>query len=291
MPDELLSLDEERRNKYIVAPVGLALARVETGIRNLVKLGQVIPRTVYLVTNPEWTKDPRYQERYVKPLVENMKLYQEMFKIEQVNINVAEFESAFVGLFRLVSDIVWHETDAIVYVDCTSAPKPWFFACRDIVELFNGVKLYYVTRSSKAEYMLNYEDYSEKLTADPGGELWTYPTTLAPETLSQKILPGIVLDQPQTHRHRLLLRELYERENVENPRPISSKDLLKSINKTGNQSPNDAKRALTSVTRILRILADAGWVEVTGNRKKTSRLTEKGRILCRSLFADKPSNQ
>jgi len=278
--------EEEPRDRYIIAPVGIAVGRVETGILQLLKTRSVLPHVIYLVTNPVWTKDLEYVKRYVEPLLTKLKSFERIVNIEIVEMLIDDFDEAFTGIFQLISRLISQRRDVTVYLDCTSAPKTWLFACRDMVELFRGVRIYYVNRSKDPKYAITFADYDKKGALDPGGDLWTYPSKMPPNTLPQTIVPAIIRNEPAKKPHKDLLQILwmYERDRGASAPPVSNRETLNWLvrHKDGWKK---SEAHLTRVSKIMSILEDAGLVIIpVSERKRGFALTEKGLRLVKQLF-------
>lgn len=149
----------------VLSPVGAYIGRVKTGInwalaRTDVASKKVEVNIIFLVART-WAEaaDPDY-ERAVGGLIEEFNspdliVRFKQFKVGRQTIDVDDETCCTVWLVRTLAPFLRSGSDTAAFIDMTSGPKEWIFACHYVAELFDRLCFYNV-KSKKAKMPRNF---------------------------------------------------------------------------------------------------------------------------------------
>lgn len=142
----------ELKRSIIVAPVGAYVGRVKRGVEWA--LGLQDPRhtkvEISFVVDRAWMADPQYNDVIQKLKGEfddaQLKSQFKALKVGQWLIDMEDETSCTAWLLKNLAVFLQRSRDGHVFVDMTSAPKEWIFACHYVAEFFDkeSVTFYYV---------------------------------------------------------------------------------------------------------------------------------------------------
>jgi len=156
----------------IVAPVGAYFSRVKNGVRWAVGRTDVSSRKaevrIIFVLARTWAAEPDYKTD-MKHLTEEFSSPElaaqfKQFKVECETIDIDDETSCTVWLVRTLGPFLRSGSDVAAFIDMTSAPKEWIFACHYVAEFFDRICFYYV-KSSKPKMP---KDFSKEEREDIG---------------------------------------------------------------------------------------------------------------------------
>jgi len=162
------------RRVIIIAPVGAYFGRVRKGIEWA--LGSGDPGSteyrVVLVVPETWMREEEYAtqiERFKGDFSDNLQLREQCKGLTAAleKINMEDETSCTVLLLNTLFSFLHKRKDSAAYVDMTSAPKEWIFACHYVAEFFERDNLaFYHVKPSNRKMPKDFKDLKE--TQDPG---------------------------------------------------------------------------------------------------------------------------
>jgi len=192
----------------VIAPTGIYLGRVKTGIDTLLASETKAKETearVILVAGENWTeRDPSYKAKFV----DSLKDYILKTWKQETGLNIIcteevlpmNEEHATGWLLKELYDFfkTCKETEeAEAFIDLTSAPKEWLFAAINILNFFPSVELYYVKPTGERQP----KDYTDQREIEDEGH--PKPETVrighARQPLPRWITPKDEKGKPNVH--------------------------------------------------------------------------------------------
>ena len=143
--------DNEFLSCLIIAPVGPYIRRVENGIQYALGMGAVVKKThvrIVLVKSAGWSQEDHYQQAagtLKKHFDESdFRDVYPTFHCEEVQIDIESLESCKTWLLETLGAFYRTGVRGCSYIDLTSGPKEWMFACSYIRAFFDNIHFYYV---------------------------------------------------------------------------------------------------------------------------------------------------
>jgi hypothetical protein len=288
----------------IIAPVGAYFGRVKKGIEWALGLG--VPSSteyrVILVVPETWMREEEYAKAIEKlkgDFSDNPQLREQCKGLTAglEKINMEHETSCTVLLLNTLISFLHNRKDSAAFVDMTSAPKEWIFACHYVAEFFekDNVAFYHVKPSNikmpkdfkdpkeiqdpgliPEKVILSGPDVTLKEWITEGTMNWKFFRTICEKIMATKQPGKSIL------KTSILLKDLAKESSkwMQPPRrPRKLGDTADS--KTRPKGHSDETEGLRSAGMRLSQVRKFGLFEETLH---TIRLTNRGYALGKSLF-------
>lgn len=235
--------------RYLITPIGLYVNRVKKSIVTLK------PDQITLIINKEPQKNEKWREttqKNCKTIKQDISAFYEEEEIKVKEITVGEYRKSLVGLWNEVHKTRENVPDSRIWIDVTSAPKPFSIAAALVTTFFKNVILRYVpTKRGKDP-----DQYPEVIKSDPGNapQEWYLPRTTELNTLEKRLLVTLQEEGGKVKGSDQLLD------------PLGLEHSKSGKIKLGRLLSNVEKRRLIQQTRL-------------SGREKIVELTEAGKAL------------
>lgn len=163
------------------------------GIRYALGSATIVKKTcvkVILVTSNSWRQEDHGYVDAIKGLMTDFddKDYKDVystFHCDEARIDIDSSESCSVWLLKTLGAFFSAGAPGRVYVDLTSAPKEWLFACNYVRAFFDDVHFYYVRGKREA-----FQDFTLEQRTDEGSAAEPVNLTGPNEILRWWVTPG-----------------------------------------------------------------------------------------------------
>lgn len=182
----------------IVAAVSVVVAvlhlrEVKHGIQYALGSATIVKKTcvkIILVTSNNWRQEDHGYIDAITGLMRDFddKDYKDVypaFHCEEARIDIDSLESSSVWLLKTLGGFFGAGAAGRVYVDLTSAPKEWFFACTYVRAFFDNVHFYYVRGKRET-----FKDFTLEQRTDEGSTAEPINLTGPNEILRWWVTPG-----------------------------------------------------------------------------------------------------
>ena len=254
--------------RYLIAPIGIYLGRVKTGII------RKSPDEIYLIAQKSPSKwsldDPDYKQIVERDLLSGDFLHAKDRdgKVHKETVeSTTDYDSCFKKLFKLISAINQNDRNPEIFIDITSAPEMFHAAAIAVAECFRNTAAFYTERG-KAVLEDTTPDsgiYSDEERLDEGGKI------------SELIYPRIDvrdITAKESSRRKILVKLASQLEGREY---TNTKDLAMYMDL--KYTPQTS----SMLWRHLRVLEDKGLVKLYGVKPLRIEITNFGRALAKAL--------
>ena len=158
----------------VIAPIGAYMGRVKSGVKWALSRTDVTRKKVEVnlvfVRARTWAgiHDEDY-EKAVASFIQEFKRPElaaqfKKFTVDTQTLDIDDEIRCTVWLVRALGPFLGSAPEAAAFIDMTSAPKEWLFACHYVAELFGGLCFYFV-KSQKTKMP---GDFTQEERADEG---------------------------------------------------------------------------------------------------------------------------
>jgi len=272
-------------DSLIIAPVGAYIGRVKRGIEYALGAATIPKRTrvkIILVSSNSWLEQDQGYKDAIKSLrnsfdPESFKGVYPSFQCDEAQVAVDSLESSSVWLLKTLAPFFDANGErGRAYVDLTSAPKEWLFACNYVRSFFADVHFYYVR--GKRE---NFQDFTEQQRMDEGSAAEMVDLGGPNEILRYWITPN-------DHRYELLkaictLVSTKAKKSKKSPLEIWV-DIAEVADEWKVKSDGTSPRPEDAIRSLGKHFAQIDQWNLLARTPKTVRLTDRGLTLGLALF-------